>query len=866
MGDIKRKFYIIGVGLIAATVAALLIQYVSLDKTIRNERIQNLNLGTDHLNQNINYIIDTQILFIESTAALLSSKTWSDDEILGFFNELGKVNSKANAIFFGNADNKLIISNKWTPPSYYDLRERKWYKKTMELETTYVSDMYFDAMDSNPVIAISTPVYNDGGQVVGVVGIDVRAEEIYRIVEESKLVNMGFSFLIDGEGKLVSYPKYKSIMTTKAISKEILGKDLHTQIIETKQGRLDTSLDGVKGYLVYEPLENSDWIIVTFVSNEEFAANKWSSIDTLMSSIILSFLIFGAFLYLLIVIVIRPLSHLDYDIGKINVEADPGYRLRVDQGKPLEELRTTINKVLEKSEVYFDEREDKALEIESQNRELEASNEELTAMEEELRYQYDQAILSEEKLAEANIRNLAILEAIPDTMFIFDREGTYLDAIATEGKTFFKPKNEFLGRKITEAVRLDLAEIMLDRIQRVLDSGQVADYEYFLYEDDGRKKYFESRMVRLSHDRVLSITRNITYRKEMESKLIDLSYRDQLTGLYNRRFLEEEMARLDNSRNLPLTIVMADVNGLKLINDSFGHKAGDNLLKKVAQILQKGCREGDILSRVSGDEFILLLPNTTGSEAENIVKRIKDYSIYEGDLRIGDLDLDLSISFGFGTKTNTDIKLSEVYKKAEDNMYAHKLLEGPSMRSKTIGTIIRALYEKSNREEKHSQRVSIISQEIGKVLGFGHDKLRELESVGLVHDIGKIAIPEHILDKPGRLTEEEWNEMKRHPEIGYRILGTVDEMRHISEFLLYHHERYDGSGYPKGLKGDEIPLMSRIITIADAYDAMATERPYKRAFTEEEIAKEFIDHAGSQFDPKLARIFVEEVLKRKWEV
>jgi diguanylate cyclase (GGDEF)-like protein/PAS domain S-box-containing protein len=354
-----------------------------------------------------------------------------------------------------------------------------------------------------------------------------------------------------------------------------------------------------------------------------------------------------------------------------------------------------------------------------------------------------------------------------------------------------------------------------------------------------------------------SLWRDINDRKQMELKLEYLSYHDQLTGLYNRRFFEQELRRLDKEENLPLTIIMADVNGLKLVNDSLGHAIGDELLKKVAKAIMKGCRATDIIARLGGDEFVILLPNTGTYETEQILKRIKSIALKE---MVGAVEI--SISFGYETKKNVNVKIAEVLKKSEDFMYKKKLFDSPSMRGKTISAIISTLHEKNKREEQHSHRVSALCQNMGKVLGLHEDEIKELETVGLLHDIGKIAIEENILNKPGKLTDEEWEQIKRHPEIGYRILSTVNDMSEMAEYVLAHHERWDGMGYPKGLTEEEIPLQSRIIAIADSYDAMISERSYRNALPEEVAIKELKLNAGIQFDPELIKIFIEKVLDK----
>jgi len=163
----------------------------------------------------------------------------------------------------------------------------------------------------------------------------------------------------------------------------------------------------------------------------------------------------------------------------------------------------------------------------------------------------------------------------------------------------------------------------------------------------------------------------------------------------------------------------------------------------------------------------------------------------------------------------------------------------------------------------HSRRVSQLCEQMGEALGLNEDKVKELKAVGLLHDIGKIAIDEAILNKNGTLNEEEWVEVRKHPEIGYRILSTVNNMSEMAEFVLSHHERWDGKGYPQGLSGEQIPLESRIIGIADAYDAMVSERSYKKSLTKEEAIKELTENAGTQFNAECVRVFIEKVLTRE---
>lgn len=356
---------------------------------------------------------------------------------------------------------------------------------------------------------------------------------------------------------------------------------------------------------------------------------------------------------------------------------------------------------------------------------------------------------------------------------------------------------------------------------------------------------------------VVLVFRDFTSKKKRLEEIEYLNFHDHLTGLYNRRFYEAEISRLDTPRNWPLTIVMGDVNELKLVNDSFGHLRGDLFLKKVAEAMTKACRADDIIARIGGDEFAILLPKTDGVEASKLIKRIN--ALLKEEIIDG---LEVSISFGYAAKTKETEVIEEVFNKAEDLMYQNKLYEGFSIKGRVIDNVADALISKSEREEIHSQHVSQLCVQIGEALKFEDFQIQQLKVLGLLHDIGKIAISNTILNKEDKLSEDEWVEMKSHAETGYRILSINSEMKEIAKYTLAHHERWDGLGYPRGLKGTEIPLPSRICAIADAYDAMVSVRSYKSALTIEDTKKELKNNAGKQFDPDLVDIFIEKVLQK----
>ena len=349
----------------------------------------------------------------------------------------------------------------------------------------------------------------------------------------------------------------------------------------------------------------------------------------------------------------------------------------------------------------------------------------------------------------------------------------------------------------------------------------------------------------------IGIVEDITERKKAEEKVLHMSFHDQLTGLYNRHYLESELKRLDTDRQLPISIIMADVNGLKLINDTYGHLKGDELLIRAANIISKASRKEDLIARWGGDEFVILLPQTSNTEASLIKKRIIENcqnEIIE--------DIPVSIALGTATKISGDKALYQTLQEAEDNMYEQKLTESRSTKSTVLSALLKALAAKSFETESHTHNMQEIAQKIGKRCGLPDSELNRLNLLITLHDIGKINIPEELLTKPEPLTDEEWQTMRKHPEAGYRIAMATEEFAQVAEEILCHHERWDGTGYPRGLTGNSIPLLARITAIADAYEVMNNGRPYKKPLNKNEIIKEFKKCSGSQFDPELVEHFL----------
>jgi diguanylate cyclase (GGDEF)-like protein/PAS domain S-box-containing protein len=457
--------------------------------------------------------------------------------------------------------------------------------------------------------------------------------------------------------------------------------------------------------------------------------------------------------------------------------------------------------------------------------------------------------LSQEQFSKA-------FNASPITMVISSlKEGRFIAVNDSFCRIIGHNRNDTIGRTSLEiGFWLDPAD-RIEVIDKILRGETIRDLEISFSKKDGSQRLglFSAEGLELDGKAcILSNIIDITERKQDEEYIRYLSFHDKLTGLYNRAYFEEELKRIETGRQLPISIIMGDVNGLKLVNDALGHLEGDKLLKAVAGILKKSCRQEDIIARWGGDEFIILLPKCDSKTANNILERIK-----KADKVNNPLPIDVSISLGLATKDYTTQKISEVIKEAEDKMYRTKLLEARSNRSSFLHSLEKTLWERDSETEEHCRRMQEIASRIGQALDLPDSDLDNLKLLAALHDIGKIAISNSILAKPGKLTPEEWETVKKHPEIGYRISLSAPEMAPIAEATLHHHECWDGTGYPLGLEGKQIPLLARIIAIADTYDVLTHGRPYQDAVNKKDAWTEIKRCSGRKFDPDLVRIALE---------
>lgn len=716
----------------------------------------------------------------------------------------------------------------------FDPRTRDWYKAAKDEGKAVFSKVYIHFYMKDLALSAAKPVYDSQGNIRGVLGAHITMSRIndflYEIaskmsssvviIEKSSGDLIGNSekaqnFLVEEDGVL-SRNNISNI--NNAHLKSAYSEYINTGVTTSKR----SDLEG-KHYLnLYEYSRNGlEWLIITDIPESPFSAGILDHVYWALGIFFIALLL-AVFLYFkLINIYFKPVENLiktseKYSRGEFEVRA------KIERNDEIGSLAAAFNSMADTLNILIGNLED----------------------------------LVKERTDDLKL----ILDSTVEAIYGIDLEGKCTFCNASCLKLLgYSTQEELLGKDMHEQVHHSYAsgEIMTPeecKILRALKENKgvhvenevfwKADGSFIEVEYNSYPQYKDGKMV----GAVVTFIDN-SERKRNQEHIKYLSYHDSLTGLYNRMFFEEEMKRLDVERNIPLSIIFLDVNGLKLTNDIFGHSVGDNLLKKAAEILKKVCRQEDIVARVGGDEFAILLPATNKNDAKAIVERIKTEQAKEKVEAIK-----LSMALGYSTKNDNRDSIESTMKDAEDKMYLEKTMNRKNTNTQLLNTIIETLHERSPREKDHSAAVGELCKNIAQELGLDQNAVWKVKEAGFIHDLGKIVFGKELLDKKEYdFSEEEDREFQQHSVIGYRILNLFDETLDLAEGVLNHHENWDGSGFPKGLKGEEIPLTARIISVAEAYDSMTNEFSPNRK-TKEEAVAELESLKGIRFDPKIVEI------------
>lgn len=452
----------------------------------------------------------------------------------------------------------------------------------------------------------------------------------------------------------------------------------------------------------------------------------------------------------------------------------------------------------------------------------------------------------------AQERVFQVFEAMDDPVLLVDRGHKLSYCNGAFLSRYGLSMDEALGMSSEELLgNGDYAETWRGLIGQALSSGSPIRRDVEAVAGGSRVVFdsslFPMRGLSGGVEAVGIVLRDVTERRAAEEMMRFMGYHDPLTGLYNRRFFEEEMRRLDTDRQLPLCVLMGDVDGLKLTNDVFGHHEGDRLLMDVAEHLKRSIRREDVLARWGGDEFVVLLPKTDPEVAMEIARRL---SVMDSSRK----PVPYKITFGLGVKTSPEQDANSVLRMAEDRMYSLKGRERDWVREKIVNSLMLDIEKRSCETCEHRRRVANLALGIGRAMGLEDDDLERLMLLGEYHDVGMVEVGEEVLRKEGPLDRYEMSLVMKHPETGYRVANaSSSSLGEIARLILHHHENYDGTGYPHGLKGNQIPLLDRIFRVADSYEVITGGRPYRPPMSPDQALEEIASRSGTWYDPAVVQ-------------
>lgn len=475
-------------------------------------------------------------------------------------------------------------------------------------------------------------------------------------------------------------------------------------------------------------------------------------------------------------------------------------------------------------------------------------------------------ILAEKVLVECERNRDLLIENLPGVAYRRSPESDCMMHFLSEGcreLTGYRPESLLYSRKLRfiDIVAPEFRANYHRKWAEAMKKNSIFDEKYQLIRAGGEYIWVRERgkAVRNSKGQVEAVEGllfNIDDQIKSQSEVQYLRSHDPLSGIYNRQHFMLEAKRLDVPEQMPLSIIFGDINGLKLINNAVGHENGDRMIVEAARLIKGQCRENDVPCRFGGGQFCILMPRTNDTASEALIQDVIDACNCHNQLARNEMGC-INLSLGHATKDMYDISIDSVIQLAEENMYKRKLLDRKSMHSSLLSSIQSTLLARSQETEEHAERLIKLTRILGMKLNLAQIDLNELELLAALHDIGKVGINDRILNKPDRLTDDEWIEMKKHSEIGYRIAMSSPELMPIADYILAHHERWDGTGYPNALTGEKIPFMSRVLSVVDAYDAMTQDRTYRKAMPKEYALLEIMNNSGKQFDPAISEAFLD---------
>ncbi len=777
-----------------------------------------LMLERDRITEELELQFSTYAEALRTVADLVRNQPENDTLFYTMMADMNQRNESVYTVYFGRPDNTMINVSGFVPPPDFDLTQRPWYIAALEADCVVTTHAFLNATEDRMIVTLTYAVY-DEETLLGVIAADIDLFTMQTLIAEKTVGDAGYAFLIDRQEHLIAHPN----IDLNALSLIPASSMIDVTNMPFSDVKMMSIFEGEgEGAVTTQSVFCGQFTLGVVMPASEFNATRQLMFMMSMAALLIVTTLGIGLALFQHHRVLKPVQALLTDIGHINLATRLQYRLPVKPEEQFKDLRVALNAVLETTENHY-----------------------LHKM------QAERSLLLEgQKLK-------LMLDASEDILFQINRRKQYTRLSGKKLAIFDHPPEYYIGKSILEV----FGDRALDR-DRIYDQvleGETKTYDWHTTVA-GQTVYFSTILspIRNEEGRIVGaagIARDVTIEKERHQEIERLSYQDFLTGVQNRRYFSKTLSDYNTASKMPLGIFMIDVNGLKIFNDVYGHETGDLLLKTIAKTLKNHLPRHHVLARIGGDEFAAVIPNTDAKSMQALQENMFD-QINQTQLK----GIPLSVSIGYDIKAHSDTAVGAILKTAENRMYRHKLLEGKKARHQMINIMFEQLLEAFPHEREHAKAVSRFAVAMGQALDFNNDRLKTLETAALYHDIGKIALRRELLDKTDRLTKEDRERLKQHTETGYLLLRAADAYASYAETALFHHEHYDGSGYPQGIKGKDIPLFSRIVCIAEAYDAMTRKTPYRPKPMSPEVAlAELHKQSGKQFDPDLIEVFSKQV-------
>ncbi|CUH94827.1 hypothetical protein P22_0893 [Propionispora sp. 2/2-37] len=820
--SIVKKLLFFSIMIITIPVLALgILSYQASEKMLidrlKDNSLQTMEFAADYFIQK--YVSETEAtvnLLTNSPEFMASVRSGKiDSQVIKEWENQRRFNDHIYYIYFGSENGQLAITPAWKPYSGYDLRERPWYKAACNNPGAIVwSSPYVEPASSRTVIS-AVKCIEEQDRLLGVFAMDTSLYRLSEIVRNMNLGTGAYAMLVNRDANVIAHDDIRQL------GRNIAQEDWFTGLFQQDKRSIYYH-EADRNFIVSAVnIPRTGWTLIGFIPEEAFTnevlpiRNRTIEVGlwSIVSAIIVSMLAARKF--------VRRIEKLILDVKRVE-KGDFSIPFADPSSDELAELNRRFRNMVSRLQSFLLQRDQTEAELQRQK-----------------------------------VYFSQLFENSPESIAILDSHKKIID-LNKEFEVFFQYRlDEVHGKDIDEVIVpeslyeegiavsraiLNMEKCQIDTVRKRKD-GSLVEVQVIAY----------PIMIDEKIMGIYCIYRDISERRKAEKQLQYISFCDVLTEVYNRNYFEREVQRLESEKqSTGYGVLVCDVDGLKLINDTLGHEKGDELLKITAGILKASLPREAILARTGGDEFAVLLAATGGLEAEAIYHRIHNkLQVYNKNRT----DFAVSLSLGYATVTG-GVTLKEALKTADNRMYKEKLHRSQSARSALVKTLIRALHARDFITEGHGERMQELVERFARLLRIHEYSIRDMRLLAQFHDIGKVAISDTILFKTGLLTAEEKLEMRRHSEIGYRIAIASPELNHIADWILKHHEWWDGNGYPIGLKGKEIPLECRLLAIVDAYDAMTSDRPYRKRLTQQQALAELLRCSGSMFDPELTPKFV----------